>query len=80
MSFDKDDILEALGLRESGMSAWIGPVLMGFGAGALVGATVALALAPRPGYELRGELYERGRRAIGRARERVESQMEPTRQ
>ena len=75
MSFGKDDILDALGLKTAGPADWLGPVAIGFGLGALVGAAVALALAPRPGSELRGELMERGRRAMGKARERIESEL-----
>ena len=75
MSFGKREILEALGLREAGDNDWVGPALIGFGAGACIGAVVALALAPRAGSELRGELLSRSRRVIGRARDRVESEL-----
>jgi hypothetical protein len=63
MSIDRDDILEALGVERNG---FIGPALIGFGVGALVGATVALLLAPRRGSELRDELIGRAREMMGR--------------
>jgi hypothetical protein len=73
MNVNKDDILEALGLKEHGWGGveWLGPALVGFGVGALIGATVALLVAPRPGVELREELLERGRRMAQRGREKA---------
>lgn len=60
---EKDDILEMLGLeqRSSGWSTALGTVGI-FALGALVGAGIGLAFAPKPGSELRNELGERVRR------------------
>jgi YtxH-like protein len=58
--FDKDDILGALGLQSkpSGGTWALGTFGL-FGLGILVGAGVALLMAPKPGNELRRELGER---------------------
>jgi len=71
MTFKKDDILEALGIHESGFGNWFGPALIGFGVGAFIGAAVALMVAPRSGSELREELLSRGRRFVKRGRETI---------
>jgi hypothetical protein len=62
---DKDDFLGLLGLqtKQSFTSDLLG-TLGTFGIGLLVGAGVALLLAPKPGRELRGDL----RAKIGRGR------------
>lgn len=73
MSFSRDDILDAIGLQRRGPGAWLAPAAIGFGAGAILGAAIAIVLAPRSGVELRGELLERGRRIVQRGRERVEA-------
>jgi hypothetical protein len=58
--FDKDDILGALGLQsKQSASAWAFGTFSLFGLGVLVGAGVALLLAPKPGIELRRDLGER---------------------
>jgi len=58
--FDKDDILGALGLQsKQSASAWAFGTFSLFGLGVLVGAGVALLLAPKPGSELRRDLGER---------------------
>ncbi len=72
MRFSKNDILEALGIEERGLSSWFGPALIGFGVGALAGGLAALLFAPRTGSELRGDLLQRGRRIVQRGRETVE--------
>lgn len=71
MTFKKDDILEALGIQESGFGNWFGPALIGFGFGAFIGAAVALMVAPRAGSELREDLLSRGRRFVKRGRETI---------
>ena len=71
MKFNKDQILDALGIQESGFGNWFGPAIIGFGVGALVGATVALLVAPRAGSELRDDLLARGRRMVKRGRDTV---------
>ena len=79
MKWDRDDILEALGL-DSGAGSWFGPAAIGFGVGALIGATVALLSAPRAGSELRESIVERGRQAIRRGRSEIDelgSQVRP---
>jgi gas vesicle protein len=58
--FDKDDILAALGLQTKGSTTgWLFGTLGLFGLGMVVGAGVALMLAPKPGSELRRELEGR---------------------
>ena len=65
---DKDDILGALGLQTRQSSAgWLFGSLGLFGLGMVVGAGVALLVAPKPGSELRRELEGR----IKNVRERV---------
>jgi gas vesicle protein len=66
MSFSKEDILEALGIDEEN---WMLPALAGFGVGCLVGAGVALVLAPKSGRELRADLKDRGRDIMEKGRE-----------
>jgi hypothetical protein len=60
----KDDILSALGLsaRRSPSEQWLGAAGI-FGVGLLIGAGVALLLAPKSGQGLREDLGERFRRA-----------------
>jgi|1185.fasta_scaffold2050635_1 gas vesicle protein len=63
-NLDKDDILEMLGLEtKSSTAGWVAGTLGTFGVGLLVGAGIALMLAPKPGRELRQDLRERLRRA-----------------
>jgi gas vesicle protein len=60
---NKDDILAALGLEtKTGLSQRLLGTLGIFGAGLLVGAGVALMLAPKSGTELREDLGERFRK------------------
>jgi gas vesicle protein len=63
-NLDKDEILGLLGLEtKQSTSRWLAGTLSTFGIGLLVGAGVALMLAPKPGRELRGDLRDRLRRA-----------------
>jgi YtxH-like protein len=63
-NLDKDEILEMLGLETKQSTAkWVASALGTFGLGMLVGAGVALMLAPKPGRELRGDIRDRLRRA-----------------
>jgi len=65
---DKDDILGALGLQTKGSTtSWVLGTLGLFGLGMVIGAGVALMLAPKPGIELRRDLEDR----IRNVRERV---------
>ena len=60
---DRDDVLEYVGLQER-TSSW-GTALSTIGIfciGAIVGAGLGLAFAPKPGAELRNDLGERVRR------------------
>jgi hypothetical protein len=60
---DRDDVLDYVGLQEKN-SAW-GTALSTVGIfvlGALVGAGLGLAFAPKPGPELRNDLAERIRK------------------
>ena len=60
---DKDDILDMLGLEsKQSTGAWIAGTLGTFGVGLLVGAGIALMLAPKPGRELREDLRDKLRR------------------
>jgi gas vesicle protein len=63
-NLDKDDILDMLGLetKRSGTS-FIAGTLGTFGVGLLVGAGIALMLAPKPGRELRDDIRDKLRRA-----------------
>jgi len=65
---DKDDILGALGLQtRTTTTSWLFGTLGLFGLGMVVGAGVALMLAPKPGAELRRDLEGR----IKTVRERI---------
>lgn len=60
---DKDDLLGLLGLeKKPSTGAWLTGALGTFGLGMLVGAGIALILAPKPGRELREDIRERLRR------------------
>jgi hypothetical protein len=69
MNFKKEDILDALGIEREGN--WLPMALAGFGVGCLVGATVALMLAPKSGRELRSDIMDKGRDLVGKGREFV---------
>jgi hypothetical protein len=59
-SMNKDHLLRLLGLQERrSYSAVLAPALGVFGVGLLVGATLGLLAAPRPGRELRNDLARR---------------------
>jgi hypothetical protein len=63
-NMDKEDILGLLGLEtKASTGGWLASTLGTFGLGILVGAGVALMLAPKPGRELRGAIRNRLRRA-----------------
>jgi hypothetical protein len=65
---DKDDILGALGLQSKpSATSWAFGTLGLFGLGIIVGAGVALLLAPKTGPEMRREIENR----IKSARERI---------
>lgn len=70
MEFRKRDVLNALGL-ETESNFWT-VALAGFGVGCLVGAAVAIMVAPKSGRELRSDLMDRGRDLIGQGREKLE--------
>lgn len=69
MSFDKDDILDAIGLQRNTTMSWLGPAAVGFGVGALIGGVVAMMMAPKAGTELREDLLERGRKIVQRTKD-----------
>jgi hypothetical protein len=69
MDFNRKDILGALGL-ESESNFWT-VALAGFGVGCLVGAAVAIMVAPKSGRELRTDLLDKGRDLIGRGKDEV---------
>jgi hypothetical protein len=65
---DKDDVLGLLGLSTTpSATGQIVEALGIFGVGVLVGAGVALLLAPKPGHELRDDLRAR----IGSGRDEI---------
>ena len=71
---DKDELLAMLGLETKPSTVrWLSGALGTFGMGMLVGAGIALMLAPKPGRELRGDLRERLRRAPDDMKEAVNS-------
>jgi hypothetical protein len=71
MEFNKRDILNAVGL-ETENNFWT-VALAGFGVGCLVGAAVAIMVAPKSGRELRSDLMDKGRDLIGRGKEEMAS-------
>lgn len=73
MEFNKKDILSALGLEQES-SFWTA-ALAGFGVGCLVGAAVAIMVAPKSGRELRSDLMEKGRDLISRGKEEIGSNL-----
>ena len=69
-NLDKDDLLGLLGLeKKPSPGAGLAAALGTFGVGLLVGAGIALILAPKPGHELRQELRDRLRRAPSESKE-----------
>jgi gas vesicle protein len=63
-NLDKDELLGLLGLESKrSTSTWLAGTLTTFGIGILVGAGVALMVAPKAGRELRGDIRDRLRRA-----------------
>ncbi len=62
-NLDKEDLLDLLGLEKKPTPGTrLGEALGTFGLGLLVGAGIALILAPKPGRQLRDEIRERLRR------------------
>ena len=63
-NLDKDDLLGLMGLETKHSTAgYLAGTLGTFGVGLLVGAGIALLLAPKPGHELREDIRDRLRRA-----------------
>jgi hypothetical protein len=71
MDFNKKDILSALGL-ETESSFWTA-AMAGFGVGCLVGAAVAIMVAPKSGRELRSDITDKARDLINRGKDEVAS-------
>jgi gas vesicle protein len=71
---NKEDILEALGIQNN--NSWWLYGLAGFGIGCVVGAGVAMLIAPKTGAELRSQLMERGRDLINKGKEQFPNTME----
>ena len=71
MDFNKRDILNALGM-ETESNFWT-VALAGFGVGCLVGAAVAIMVAPKSGRELRSDIMEKGRDLMGRAKDEMQA-------
>jgi hypothetical protein len=80
-SMDRDDYLGLLGLQSKRTwSSHVLGTLGSFGIGLLVGAGVALLLAPKAGRDLRGELrskIQRGKSAAEAARSQVDPELSP---
>jgi gas vesicle protein len=71
-NFDKDDILEMMGLQtKTSTGAFLAGTLGTFGVGLLIGAGLGLLLAPKPGRELREDLRDRFRRIPGDSEDAV---------
>ena len=69
-NLDKEEILSLLGLeKKPSPGTALATALGTFGVGLLVGAGIALILAPKPGRELRQELRDRLRRVPGEAKD-----------
>ena len=66
-SFNRNDILDALGIETD--SSWLPTALAGFGVGCIVGAAVAMLLAPKSGRELRQDIANTGRDLFNKGRE-----------
>lgn len=73
MEFNKKDVLAALGM-ETDTNFWT-VALAGFGVGCIVGAAVAMMVAPKSGRELRSDLMEKGRGLVSRGKEEMQSSM-----
>jgi len=58
-NFDRDDLLDALGLQRRGGGDWVVPTVTALGVGLLVGAGLGLMLAQKPGSALREDIRER---------------------
>ena len=70
--FDKESLLNRVGLTTySPVRSTIGGISW-FVAGAAIGAAVGLALAPKPGAELRADVKEKARDLLGRGEEAIE--------
>ena len=62
-NLDKDDLLGLMGLEtKSSTAGYLAGTLGTFGVGLLVGAGIALLLAPKPGSELREDIRGKLRR------------------
>ena len=62
-NLDKDDLLGLMGLETKPSTAgYLAGTLGTFGVGLLVGAGIALLLAPKPGHELREDIRDKLRR------------------
>jgi len=71
-NYDKEDILEMMGLQsKASTGAWLAGTLGTFGVGLLVGAGIGLMLAPKAGAELREDLRDRLRRIPADANDAV---------
>jgi hypothetical protein len=75
MTFKKEDILDALGIETE--ASWLPTALAGFGVGCVVGAAVALMLAPKSGRELRGDIMDRSRDLYSKGKDFVGKGHEP---
>jgi len=63
-NMDKDDLLGLIGLESKpSTGSYLAGTLGTFGLGLLVGAGIALLLAPKPGAELREDIRDKLRRA-----------------
>ena len=71
-NFDKDDILEMMGLQTKSLDRRLVAGTLGtFGIGLLVGAGLGMLLAPKAGRELRDDLRDRFRRIPADANDAV---------
>ena len=71
VDFDKESLLNRIGLRTYTPARSAIGGLSFFVVGAAVGAAIGLALAPKPGAELRADVKEKAMDLIGRSAESV---------
>jgi hypothetical protein len=77
MAINKDDVLEALGIEQTG--TWFGPAAAAFGIGLVVGAAAALLLAPKSGAELRDDISSKMSRVRNRMQDEMQNMQNPPR-
>src|SRR5262249_17832824 len=57
--YDRDDILDMVGLKRASSADWVVPTISALGIGMIVGAGLGMLFASKPGVELRHDLKNR---------------------